>query len=70
MKIHPPKNIGTTDRIIRIILGLVLCGSAFFVSSIVVQIVLVVLGIFSIYEALVGWCALYALIGRTTCPIE
>ena len=64
------KNIGTFDRVIRFIVGIILFVGVLFVSNIFIKLLLIGLAIFSIYEALVGWCALYALLGRNTCPIE
>lgn len=64
------KNIGTFDRVVRLIIGLVLIIAIFFVGNTFVKIILGILGIFSFYEALVSWCAFYALIGKRTCPLE
>ena len=64
------KNIGTIDRIVRLCIGLVCLVGIFFVATLWLKVVLVLLGIFSIYEAMAGWCAFYMLIGRNTCPIE
>ena len=64
------KNIGTFDRVVRLIIGLILVIVLFFIGNIFAKIILGVLGIFCFYEALVGWCAFYALIGKRTCPIE
>ena len=64
------KNIGTIDRVVRVALGLVALIAIFFVSSTVLKVVLVLLGIFSITEALLSRCVVYALLGRNTCPIE
>ena len=64
------KNIGTGDRVTRLLIGLMCFVGAWFVAVMWFQVVLVALGVFSVYEALVGWCAVYRLIGRNTCPIE
>lgn len=64
------KNIGTADRIARAIIGIIAIALAFFVGNLYAKIGLAVLGIFSLYESLAGWCALYALLGKNTCPIE
>ncbi len=60
------KNIGKTDRIIRLILALFLIILAFLYQSWLIAIA----GIFVLYESMAGWCALYALIGRNTCPLQ
>jgi hypothetical protein len=60
------KNIGTTDRIIRIVLALVL----FFFAWQFQSVLLLLGGVFCLYEALISWCAFYALMGRNTCPLQ
>jgi len=65
------KNIGFSDRIFRLTLGLVLLGAAIFIPmALVFKIIVAVAALFTLYEALVGWCALYALIGKNSCPIK
>ena len=64
------KNIGKGDRIFRLVLGILVLGTIGFVGGFWPKVALVIVGLFSIYEALSGWCAFYALIGRDTCPIE
>jgi hypothetical protein len=64
------KNIGTVDRFIRFVLGLVAFIAIFFVSAVGLKVFLAILGVFSITEALLSRCAVYALLGRNTCPIE
>ena len=59
------KNIGTPDRILRLILAIVL-----FVLAYINQSILLLLGgLFCLYEALSSWCAFYALMGKSTCPL-
>jgi hypothetical protein len=60
------KNIGQIDRIARIIIGFVAISLGIFQSS----GFLILIGAFSIFEALVGWCAFYQLIGVNTCPVK
>lgn len=60
------KNLGTPDRLVRILLGL-------FLTSIGITSqnpVLVLLGLFSLYEALSSWCVFYALLGKNTCSLK
>ncbi|MEI6480038.1 MAG: DUF2892 domain-containing protein [bacterium] len=64
------KNIGTKDRVFRLLLGILALIAVFFINNIYMQIVLIALGIFSIYESLVSWCAFYTFIGKNTCPLE
>ncbi|MEI7511606.1 MAG: phytoene desaturase family protein [Candidatus Peregrinibacteria bacterium] len=63
------KNIGKSGRLARLALALALGIGVFFTDSIIVQIGLASFSIFVLYEALVGWCAWYAIIGKNTCPI-
>ena len=53
------KNLGTADRVIRIVLVVVLSGSAWYWSSWVLGIVAVILAV----EAITGWCWLYRFLG-------
>ena len=65
------KNIGTLDRVLRLIIAIVLFVIAFVIlMPVVVKIILILFGVFCLYEALVSWCAFYAMIGKTTCPME
>jgi hypothetical protein len=65
------KNIGTFDRIIRLGLGIILLAVALVVvNALWFKIVLIILAVFSFYQALTSWCLLYQLMGKNTCPIE
>jgi hypothetical protein len=60
------KNIGTTDRIIRLIIAILLLIYAWWQSS------WIALGfsLFTFYEAIASWCILYQLLGKSSCPID
>jgi len=61
-------NVGTADKIIRIIIGIVLIVLSFVVAmSSTLQIILLVLGIVMLLTALVGFCGLYVPFGINTC---
>jgi hypothetical protein len=60
------KNIGTNDRILRLIIAFILFGLAVGFKS----LILAAFGLFTLYEALASWCVLYQLIGKNTCPIS
>jgi len=60
------KNIGLPDRLVRFVLACLVLVYAWWQSSWIAFAV----SIFVFYEALAGWCALYHLIGRNTCPID
>jgi hypothetical protein len=63
------KNLGTTDRVVRFALAVAAGGAAYFSEPTAVRIVLAALSLFTFYEAVAGWCALYALVGKNTCPL-
>jgi uncharacterized membrane protein YtjA (UPF0391 family) len=65
------KNMGTTDKVIRIILAIV-AGVLYFtgtVSGTVGIILLVLAGIF-VLTSLVSFCPLYAPFGIKTCAVQ
>lgn len=59
------KNVGSIDKIIRIIAGLVAIGVGFYFNSWWGTV-----GIVPIFTALMGWCPAYTLFGIKTCPVE
>ena len=58
------KNIGKPDRILRLIVGILLLGWAYWQMS----WILLVIGIFTLFEALMSWCILYQILGKNSCP--
>ena len=64
------KNIGTIDRIVRLIIAIALFVGVFYVPRGYLKIILSLASVFTLYESLFGWCAFYALIGKNTCPIS
>ncbi len=64
------KNIGTPDRLLRLTIAVVVGVGILFTDSVVLQMLLAVTSLFVLYEALAGWCAFYAIIGKNTCPIS
>lgn len=58
------RNIGTTDRNIRLVVGVALLSLAFFGPRTPIGY----LGLIPILTALVNFCPLYALFGLSTCP--
>lgn len=60
------KNIGTTDRMLRLAIALILLYLAWYLSS----AIFLLLGLFTLYEAFAGWCVLYQMLGKNTCPID
>lgn len=59
------RNVGNTDRIIRIVLGIVILA-----LGVAAQSWLAVLAIIPFGTALIGWCPLYTLFGIRTCPVD
>ena len=65
------KNMGTADRIIRLVLAAVFAGLYF--GGIVTGtfgIILVVLGAVFVLTSLVSFCPLYTLVGLNTCSAK
>ncbi|MGR3761827.1 YgaP family membrane protein [Roseobacteraceae bacterium NS-SX3] len=61
-----PRNEGTLDRILRIILGLVLLSLVFAGP----QTYWGLIGLVPLLTGLAGYCPLYRLLGLSTCPLE
>jgi len=59
-------NVGTVDRIIRIIIGLVLIALAFTGTVGLWGYI----GIIPLVTGLLKWCPLYTLLGVQTCPLH
>ncbi len=65
------KNVGTADKVIRIVLGLILLILAFTVSvGQPVKVIFIVIGIIALLTAIAGFCPLYALLGINTCKVK
>lgn len=64
------KNIGTKDRALRAGMGAVLLLAAVVVESLPLKAVLAIAAFFSIFQAVTSWCALYAILGKNTCPVK
>lgn len=64
------KNVGNTDRIIRLLAAAAFAW-LYFSGTVagVLGIVLLVLGVVFTLTALVGTCPIYQLLGVSTCPI-
>ena len=58
-------NIGKIDRLIRLIIAVFLFVYAYWQGSWIAF----GFSIFTFYESWAGWCALYQLIGKSTCPL-
>ncbi len=65
------KNMGTADRIIRVIIAAIV-GVLYFTGTITgtLGIVLLVLAGVFVFTSLISFCPLYAPFGIKTCPIK
>lgn len=63
------QNVGMTDRIIRIILGVVFVILALAGKS-AYSLLWFIPAVAAFVTGMVGWCGLYTLFGWNTCPIE
>ena len=62
-------NEGTTDRILRILVGLALLSAYFFTSGGSYHW-LYLIGIVPLVTGLIGTCPIYRLFGISTCPVK
>jgi len=60
------KNIGNSDRLLRFILSILLLAYSWWQSSWIA----LGFGLFTLYEALAGWCVMYQLLGKNSCPLS
>ncbi len=58
-------NVGTIDKILRIVVGIALVGWALSGGPLWAWI-----GIVPLATALIGWCPAYAVFGISTCPLK
>lgn len=67
------KNIGSADRLVRLGIGTLFVAASIYVAWQInpwLGLIPLVIGAFLVYEAAIGWCALYALLGKNTCPVR
>ncbi|MFZ8834789.1 MAG: YgaP family membrane protein [Candidatus Caldipriscus sp.] len=63
------KNVGTVDKIVRVIAGILALVGVFLVSGTVLKVILGILAILMFFTAITGYCALYRVLGISTCPM-
>ncbi len=67
------KNVGTSDRIIRLVVAVII-GILFLTQTITfsstIGVILAVVGVIFLFTSAVSWCAIYQLVGASTCPTE
>jgi len=62
------KNVGTVDKIVRLIVGILALVGVFLVSGTVLKVILGIVAILMFFTAITGYCALYQVLGISTCP--
>ncbi len=60
------QNIGKWDRVFRLTIAVILIVIAIVQKSLGTML----MGLFTLYEALAGWCVFYQLLGRNTCELK
>jgi hypothetical protein len=61
-----PKNINTSGRWLRGIIGVLLLVMALWKMS----WILLIAGAFTLFEAMMSWCVVYHILGKSSCPIK
>jgi len=64
------QNENSTDRMIRVIVGIVALVAGFFWFSGTLQIVAYVIGAVALITGIIGFCGIYALLGISTKPVN
>ncbi|MBK7939049.1 MAG: DUF2892 domain-containing protein [Lewinellaceae bacterium] len=64
------KNMGSTDKVIRIILAVVF-AALYFTGTVtgLVAYILLAFGAIFVLTSLISFCPIYALVGLSTCPV-
>lgn len=62
------KNVGSLDKIVRIVAGLGLLSLLFLLEPPMKYVGLI--GIVPLFTSLMGWCPLYTLLGVNTCKVK
>lgn len=63
------KNVGSLDRILRIVLGVALLAAFFLMPEASYRWIFLI-GIVPLGTALMGSCPLYSIFGLSTCPVK
>ncbi|MGE0584768.1 MAG: DUF2892 domain-containing protein [Flavobacteriaceae bacterium] len=62
------RNVGSIDRVIRIVLGIVLIAFAVAGPAEISWKWIGWIGVVPLLTAIVGWCPIYSILGIRTCP--
>ena len=63
-------NVGSTDRIIRVVVGLAMIAAYAFTSIGGTWHVALLIGIVPLLTGLMSSCPLYSILGMSTCPMK
>ncbi|MHB1104452.1 MAG: YgaP family membrane protein [Devosia sp.] len=63
------KNVGTIDRIVRVIIGLAAIGLFFYLPDAAWRWWLLI-GVVPLVTGAVGTCPIYSVLGLSTCPVR
>lgn len=61
------KNVGTVDRVIRAIIGIILVAAYFMYPDMAYKLVALIVGLILLVTAVLSSCPLYAIFGIKTC---
>jgi uncharacterized membrane protein len=64
------QNESSTDRMIRVIIGIVALAAGLFWFTGIAQIISYVVSAIALITGIIGFCGLYALLGISTYPIK
>ncbi len=62
-------NVGGTERVIRLVLGIVLIALGFFALSGILQIIGYLIGAIMLLTGITTYCPLNSLMGRNSCKV-
>lgn len=63
-------NVGTVDRLARVVLGAVLMSGFFYMPSGLLAWIFLIVGIIVLATGLLGSCLLYTILGKSTCAVK
>ena len=61
---------GSLDRIIRVALGVILVGVFIAYQGTTLGWVALVVGVVALFTGVTGWCAIYSVLGISTCKMK
>lgn len=62
----PKPNEGKTDRLIRVVLGVILLGLALTSLAGITKVVALIVGVVALITGVIGFCGLYKILGIST----